>query len=202
MTVRLLRARVSGRQGDDLPRAPEGRPPGDPRSSIEPGNHNVDGDRLAPVRGWHPLEVLHFSLRSPGAARTQGGRRVAPQPRPRAARASVRCSTRLRAGETHDAYYRSLLVDDSELERGVAEGRFAIDTRLRDALRLIRDPDGSFQVPHAGSEGTLSFPVPDVAETRRLRSGGVDTRSDRRNREGGAAGRRARGQDRRPRAPA
>ena len=34
-------------------------------------------------------------------------------------------------------YYEALVVSDEEVERGVAEGRLVVDTRLRDALRAI-----------------------------------------------------------------
>ncbi|MGH2726400.1 MAG: glycosyltransferase family 2 protein, partial [Actinomycetota bacterium] len=37
----------------------------DPAVAIEPGNHDATGADLAPpLRGWHPLEVIHFSFRS------------------------------------------------------------------------------------------------------------------------------------------
>ena len=35
-----------------------------PQVEVEAGNHNVYGTGLDPIRAWHPLEVLHFSLRS------------------------------------------------------------------------------------------------------------------------------------------
>ena len=42
---------------------------------IEAGNHNADGPGLEPLRAWHPIEVLHFSLRTPEQVRSkaQGG---------------------------------------------------------------------------------------------------------------------------------
>jgi hypothetical protein len=51
-----------------------------------------------------------------------------------------------------DEYYEALVVSDDELARGVAEGRLAVDTRLRDALRMIA----------AGEK--LSFPLPTLVE--------------------------------------
>ena len=36
----------------------------DPEVTIEAGNHNALGSDLAPLRAWHPIEVLHFSLRT------------------------------------------------------------------------------------------------------------------------------------------
>ena len=57
----------------------------------------------------------------------------------------------LRSGRIGE-YYASLVVDDEELERGRAEGRLVVDTRLRDALRAIA----------AGEEP--DFPLPTLVE--------------------------------------
>ena len=54
------------------------------------------------------------------------------------------------------------MVSDDELERGIVDGRLAMDTRLRDALRTLRDDDGIFRLPDASPEPVLSFPRPDV----------------------------------------
>jgi hypothetical protein len=42
----------------------------------------------------------------------------------------------LRSGRIGE-YYERLVVSDEELERGVAQGRLVVDTRLRDALGTI-----------------------------------------------------------------
>jgi hypothetical protein len=49
-------------------------------------------------------------------------------------------------------FYESLVVDDDALERGLADGSLVIDTRLRDALRALRE----------GRQ--LTFPRPSVVE--------------------------------------
>ena len=120
---------------------------------IEAGNHNAIGHGLDPIRGWHPLEVLHFSLRSlaqveqkavrdwRGWSRNEHGPTL----------------HHVLAHEAHrdgrlDEYYESFVVTDEELERGLAEGRLAVDTRLRDTLRSLRD----------GSGGVLAAPHPDI----------------------------------------
>ena len=54
-------------------------------------------------------------------------------------------------------------VDDAQLRRGLETGTFAIDTRLRDALRSLRQPDGGFRIPVGG--GGLSFVAPTVEES-------------------------------------
>ena len=47
----------------------------DPDVVVEAGNHNAFGVGLEPLRGWHPIEVLHFSLRSVAqlARKARGG---------------------------------------------------------------------------------------------------------------------------------
>ncbi len=134
----------------------------DSKVSIEEGNHNALGERLDPIRAWHPIEVLHFSFRSPGQLerKARGGwvRRADGEPTLHVIRLDE-------AGRTAsvDEFYRSFEVADDALERGLADGTLAIDTRLRDALRELRDEDGSFRVP-GSPRSTLSFRRPEVAE--------------------------------------
>jgi hypothetical protein len=135
----------------------------DPAVEIEAGNHNALGAALEPVRAWHPIEVLHFSFRSPGqiARKAYGGwlRNQARDP----ALHQVRLNAALRDERT-DAFYDVHAVTDEALERGVTDGTLAIDTRVRDALRAIRDADGGFRIPSPGDPPLLSFPRPDVRE--------------------------------------
>jgi hypothetical protein len=137
---------------------------GDSTVTIEPGNHNAHGAALEPIRAWHPIEVLHFSFRSPAqlALKALGGW----------ARHAEREPT-LHKALLHDAlwegripeFYESFVVDDDELERGLADDTLALDTRLRDALRAIRAADGGFRLPARGEEvPALAFPRPDVRE--------------------------------------
>ncbi len=132
-----------------------------PSVEVDDGNHDARGRGLAPLRHWHPLEVLHFSFRSVEQTRLKvaGGwlrrsRYHPPLHQLLAEEARV-------AGREED-HYRDLAVDDDELEAGLGDGTFAIDTRLRDALRAIRDGDGAFALPHAGRR--LTFPHPTPAE--------------------------------------
>ena len=90
--------------------------------------------RLASARG----PALLVPLGRP--ARAQGSRRLAPQPRPvraDAAPAAARRGAARRAGSRRST--TSLAVDDEALARGLADGTLAVDTRLRDALRALRD---------------------------------------------------------------
>jgi Glycosyl transferase family 2 len=134
----------------------------DPAVEIEEGNHNAFGTGLEPVRAWHPIEVLHFSIRSPAqAARKADGGWY------RSAVVPTLHVTVLREALLDgriDELYESFSITDELLERGLANGTLALDTRLRDALRAIRDGDGGFRLPSPGEPPALSFPRPEVRE--------------------------------------
>ena len=135
----------------------------DPNVTIEEGNHNAFGDRLEPVRVWHPIEVLHFSLRSRAQLeRKSRGGWLRNRDREPVLHESLlekaSCSGLL------DEYYESFVVRYEALARGLADGTLAMDTRLRDALRTLRTEDGGFRLPCSSGAGALSFPRPGVGE--------------------------------------
>ncbi len=131
-----------------------------PDVTIEAGNHNVDGGGLEPIRAWHPVEVLHFSFRSVAQLerKARGGwvRNVGYEPTLH----QLLLDEALREGRVA-AFFESFVVDDEGLERGLADGSLAIDTRLRDALRRLRSADEGF---HAPGLKPLTFARPDVVE--------------------------------------
>ncbi|MBA3434698.1 MAG: glycosyltransferase family 2 protein [Actinobacteria bacterium] len=120
------------------------------------GNHALVDSPFAPLRGWYPIEVFHFPLRSleqcTHKAALQGNafEKYIQRP-PTAYHANM--FEALRSG-TLEQYYDSLVVDDDEVERGVEARRLVVDTRLRDALRELRTNDRS----------GLSFPIPSLVE--------------------------------------
>ena len=133
---------------------------------IEPGNHDARGAWLAPLRGWHPLEVLHFSLRSSAqlerkAVRDWTGWARNPHGPTLHQELAYRAQQEGRSAE----YFESFVVDEEALARGLADGTLAVDTRLRDALRALRDPadEGGFALPGDGPP-RLHFAHPDVAQ--------------------------------------
>ena len=134
---------------------------GDPAVTIEAGNHDAIGAGLEPLRAWHPLEVLHFSFRSPAqiATKARGGWVRNPGYEPTLHQ--LRLDAALREGRI-DEFYDSFAVTDEALARGLEDGSLALDTRLRDALRAIRDGD-SFVLPGDG-RSRLAFPRPGVVE--------------------------------------
>ena len=155
-------ARRSGRQGDDLPRPPEGRAPRARRTSRSSAGTTTPrrrgSSRSAPgIRSrsctsrFRSLAQLERKarggwLRSPGYEAT-GHRQLLDEA--------------FRSG-TLAAHYASFAVDDEALERGLAEGTLAVDTRLRDALRDLRADDGTFVLPCDGRR--LAFPRPTASE--------------------------------------
>jgi hypothetical protein len=144
---------------------------GDPHVSLTRGSHALmdGGLRLQPLRGWYPIEVLHFPLRSI----EQCGRKSVAQRQafsdPTAGTGTAYHSKAYEALLSGDleTYYGSLVVDDDALARGLEDGSLALDTRLRDVLRMLGhdEADGGrrFALPGDGGE-PLAFPIPDVVD--------------------------------------
>jgi hypothetical protein len=127
-----------------------------PEIRLTRGNHALVGSPFAPLRGWFPIEVFHFPLRSreqcEHKARLQGTAFEKFVARPPTAY-HAQMFEALRSGGIGE-YYDSLVVGDDEVEEGVAEGRLVVDTRLRDALRQMATP----------GEPPLSFPTPTLVD--------------------------------------
>jgi hypothetical protein len=102
------------------------------------GNHDAEADDLEPLRGWHPIEVLHFSFRSPEQTRRKAETGWSRRPHEVLAEHQVRLDEARGGGRTA-GFYDELVVDDDALARGLADGSLALDTRLRDALRALLD---------------------------------------------------------------
>jgi hypothetical protein len=139
----------------------------DPDVKVARGNHALADSQLLPLPTWHPIEVLHFPLRS----RAQWMRKVELQGEAFTKHIErsgtgyhLKGYDALKSGrieEQHD----SLVVDDDALARGLADGTLASDTRLRDSLRILRSdaPGRSFTLPSQRAE-PLAFPPPTVAD--------------------------------------
>lgn len=129
---------------------------------VEQGNHDVHAAGLWPLRGWYPLEILHFSFRSRSHFERKSLRAF-----PAWLRSSDGGSPTLHHELAFDAvrfgsagdYYRAFVVDDAALDRGITDGTLAVDTRLRDVLRSLRTADGSLR---SSPLGTL--PSPDAED--------------------------------------
>ena len=138
---------------------------GHPEIQVTRGNHALVDSPFAPLRGWFPIECFHFPLRSAAQcahkAQLQGAafeRHIARPP------TAYHADMYAALGSGRIAYYyESLVVADDEVERGVPQGRLVVDTRLRDALRQLRDPTGErYGAP--GSAPDLGFPLPTLVE--------------------------------------
>ena len=109
-----------------------------PEIQVTRGNHALVDSPFAPLRGWFPIEVFHFPLRSleqsEHKAQLQGDAWKHIERTPTAYHAQM--FEALESG-TMAGYYAAQVVDDSEVARGVDAGRLVVDTRLRDALREL-----------------------------------------------------------------
>jgi hypothetical protein len=123
-----------------------------PEIVVEQGNHDVSGVSMRKVRGWCPIELLHFPLRSPAQiARKHENTLEAWQQNLRGDLARARV---LAEQGIPDRFYERVELGDRAIERGLAAGLLVVDTRLRDALRALRDGEGGFRRPAGGVEGT------------------------------------------------
>lgn len=138
----------------------------DSRLSVGRGNHSVEGIYLQPLRGWYPVELLHFPLRSLAQVERKASIYHA-SAHTRLHAAHRRLHSAREGGSLVDEF-RALLVDDEALERGLADGSLVVDTRLRDALRTLADcapvsDSAAFQL-QAGGSATLAFERPSVVD--------------------------------------
>jgi hypothetical protein len=131
------------------------------------GNHEAFGSRLLPLRGWYPFEILHFPVRSlehclrKYVTQFEALERNADKGIPAHMADAYRA---WQAGSLED-FYAPLVVDEETLRRGLADGTYVLDTRLRDALRRLgfgeadtdvrRPPD--LELGHPGLEEVARF---------------------------------------------
>jgi Glycosyl transferase family 2 len=110
---------------------------GHPEIRLTRGNHALVDSPFAPLRGWFPIEVFHFPLRTPAQTAHKAdlqGTAFAHHIERAPTAYHRNMFEALGSGRIRD-YYDALVVEDDELERGRASGRLVEDTRLRDALR-------------------------------------------------------------------
>jgi hypothetical protein len=140
---------------------------GHPEITLSRGNHAVVDSPFDPLRGWFPIEVLHFPLRSRAQcehkARLQGNAWKHIARTPTAYHAQM--FEALENGSL-DEYYASQVVSDEEVERGVASGRLVVDTRLRDALRQVEAGSGPlvFETPTLVDEASYAVEAAALGE--------------------------------------
>lgn len=140
-----------------------------PDVRIGRGNHEAFADGLLPLRGWFPIEIFHFPLRSLEQCRRKYVTQfLALERNPdKGTPGQIAEAYRAYLAGRLDDFYAPLVVGDDELERGLADGAYAIDTRLRDTLRTLPVKGGtetSRFAPPAPEGPALSFARPDVAD--------------------------------------
>jgi hypothetical protein len=126
---------------------------------VEQGNHAVSAPGLRPLRGWFPIDVLHFPIRSrEQIARKHENTVTAWRENLRGDLARARVGLRRGQGE---AFFERLALPEQEVERGLASGLLVRDVRLRDALASLEDrsSSGRTQAPdgHHGRSLDVSF---------------------------------------------
>ena len=122
----------------------------DPNVSVSIGAQRLLESSLVPLRGWYPIEFFHFPVRSrEQCERKYSYQQTGPGQTPSPYYDRVRA---LIDGGRADEVYESLVVDAVALERGLEEGTLVLDTRLRDALRMLQE------------EKPLTFPRPTVVD--------------------------------------
>ena len=136
---------------------------------VSRGGHELH-DPAVVLRGWYPIEVLHFPIRTQAqlerkAANLTGA--FARSARGYGTAYHGRANDAARHGRL-DAYFDALSLDDDSFEQGLAEGTLVVDTRIRDALRALRSHSpavvspGGFGLPAEGA--SLTLPVPSVVD--------------------------------------
>lgn len=133
------------------------------------GNSTVRGRGLVPLRGWAPVDVLHFPIRSfPQFERKFLAKHASAGGRQR--HDTLRLVEAARVGRLR-VLYEELCVSDDELREGLAERALALDTRLRDALRALGRDRESLDFPRSASGETnhaIERSVHDEGELVRL----------------------------------
>jgi len=122
----------------------------DPTVNVSIGAQRLIDSPFVPLRGWYPIEFFHFPVRSlEQCERKYSHQQTGPGQTPSPYYDRVR--SLIEEGRLEEVY-APLVVDDEALEQGVEQGSLVVDTRLRDALRALRD----------GHQ--LTFPRPTVVD--------------------------------------
>jgi len=132
------------------------------------GNHEAFAEGLVPLRGWYPIEIFHFPVRSREQCRRKYVTQylaLARNPDKGTPGQIVEAYDAAVAGR-FDAFYDPLVLDDVALERGLATGQFVLDTRLRDLLGTLavgNAPESRFRLP-AERGSSHAFERPQVGD--------------------------------------
>jgi hypothetical protein len=151
---------------------------GDPDVTVGEGSHWLVDSSLRPLRGWTPVEVLHFPVRSRAQLARKGaawGRAVSKYygPSPLSGPGAAYHAAAHRAAElgSADAYYDSLAPDSEAIRQGQDLGVLTVDERLRDALRALQAGDKLvFAQPSAVDEARFAADTAVLGEASVVRT--------------------------------
>jgi hypothetical protein len=135
----------------------------DPNVTVSIGTQRLIDSPLVPLRGWYPIEFFHFPVRSlQQCERKYRHQQTAPGQTPSPYYDRVR--TFLEEGRIGE-FYETLVVDGDALQRGLEEGSLVTDTRLRDALRALREgKEPTFPRPTVVDEAAYAVDVAALGE--------------------------------------
>ena len=135
----------------------------DANVTVSIGTQRLIDSPLVPLRGWYPIEFFHFPVRSlEQCERKYAHQQTGPGQTPSPYYDRVRAF--LEEGRLEE-FYESLVVDDSALERGLRDRSLVIDTRLRDALRALREgKQPTFPRPTVVDEAAYAVDVAALGE--------------------------------------
>jgi hypothetical protein len=103
-----------------------------PSVEVDDGNHNARQVPGALLRGWHPVEVLHFPLRSSEQVRAKFGERMDGFE----VWGQHKLAARSGPGGI-EAFLDSVRPTGTALEQGLQSGELVEDVRVRDAIEAI-----------------------------------------------------------------
>ena len=148
-------------------------------AEVVEGSHSIGGTGFVPMRGWYPLEVLHFPIRSAAQLERKGqlwgsavekfyaGEEVVAGPGAAYHALAFRDS---RSGRSA-AVFADLVGTPDARRRMLERGTLEEDTRLRDALRAIRSGDRwlTFPRPTAAEDASFALDVAVLGEADLVR---------------------------------
>ena len=160
----------------------------DPNVVVLHAGYSIVGTSLRPLPGWFPFEILHFPFRTAEQWLRKTSRRAFGD---KSLAIYVKGFAAGEAGRA-DEVYGSVGVDDVTVARGVEDGVLAEDTRLRNALRSVRNGGAVPTELQPGRPGprarrpaatrSTSPPTPRPSTTRRSCGSSAASRTSRRGR--------------------
>jgi len=141
-----------------------------PDVEVIDASHALAGEHLPTLPGWHPVDILHFPLRSYEQFERKvrnGGRALESHPDPTFNRHLRELYALHRDGRLPE-YWADTALDDDAVATGLAERRLIVDRRLQAFFRARPGDAAPSPVPTAEK-----WPEPDAIEANMLREASV-----------------------------